>query len=108
MTTLAKVGDTPRQAIDDTAAADLPEDIRLLLRRLERIEPRQRLPKRDPYQWVSVTGTMKHKRSTPSTTRFLLRYMSLQMAHLPRTCAEEPTEQSGWSPDMLCSRRAFP
>jgi hypothetical protein len=27
-----------------------------------------------------------------------------QLALVPRTCAEEPTEQSGWYPDMLCSR----
>ena len=34
---LGKVGDTLRQVVGDTATADLPEDIRLLLRRLERI-----------------------------------------------------------------------
>jgi hypothetical protein len=44
---LGKVGDTLRQAIGNTAAADLPDDIRLLLRRLERIERRQS-PKPDP------------------------------------------------------------
>ena len=41
---LGKIGDTLRQAIGDTAHADLPTDIRLLLRRLERIERRQGLP----------------------------------------------------------------
>jgi hypothetical protein len=44
---LGKVGDTLRQVIGNTATADLPEDIRLLLRRLERIERRQGLPKPD-------------------------------------------------------------
>ena len=38
---LGKVGDTLRQAIGNTAQDDLPEDIRLLLRRLERIERHQ-------------------------------------------------------------------
>jgi hypothetical protein len=38
---LGKVGDTLRQVIGDTVKADLPEDIHLLLRRLERIERRQ-------------------------------------------------------------------
>ena len=42
---LGKVGDTLRQAVGDTANADLPEDIRLLLRRLERIQRRQSLSK---------------------------------------------------------------
>ena len=42
---LGKVGDTLRQVVGNTATADLPEDIRLLLRRLERIERRQGLPK---------------------------------------------------------------
>jgi hypothetical protein len=41
---LGKVGDTLRQVVGNTANADLPEDIRLLLRRLERIERRQSLP----------------------------------------------------------------
>jgi hypothetical protein len=41
---LGKVGDTLRQVVGNTANADLPEDIRLLLRRLERIERRERLP----------------------------------------------------------------
>jgi hypothetical protein len=41
---LGKVGDTLRQVVGNTAKADLPEDIRLLLRRLERIERRQSLP----------------------------------------------------------------
>jgi hypothetical protein len=45
---LGKVGDTLRQAIGDTAHADLPKDIRLLLRRLERIERRQDLPNSGP------------------------------------------------------------
>jgi hypothetical protein len=40
---LGKVGDTLRQVVGNTANADLPEDIRLLLRRLERIERRQSL-----------------------------------------------------------------
>jgi hypothetical protein len=44
---LGKVGDTLRQTIGSTADVDLPEDIRLLLRRLERIERRQGLPKLD-------------------------------------------------------------
>jgi hypothetical protein len=38
---LGKVGYTLRQVVGNTANADLPEDIRLLLRRLERIERRQ-------------------------------------------------------------------
>jgi hypothetical protein len=42
---LGKVGNTLRQVVGDTATADLPEDIRLLLRRLERIERRQNIPK---------------------------------------------------------------
>jgi hypothetical protein len=41
---LGKVGATLRQVIGNTTTADLPEDIRLLLRRLERIERRQSLP----------------------------------------------------------------
>jgi hypothetical protein len=41
---LGKVGNTLRQVVGDTATADLPEDIRLLLRRLERIERRQHIP----------------------------------------------------------------
>ena len=41
---LGKVGATLRQVIGNTTTADLPEDIRLLLRRLERIERRQGLP----------------------------------------------------------------
>jgi hypothetical protein len=41
---LGKVGHTLRQVVGNTANADLPEDIRLLLRRLERIERRERLP----------------------------------------------------------------
>jgi hypothetical protein len=45
---LGKVGSTLRQAVGSTADADLPEDIRLLLRRLERIERRQAPPKPDP------------------------------------------------------------
>jgi hypothetical protein len=45
---LGKVGDTLRQVVGNTATADLPEDIRLLLRRLERIERRQCFPKPDP------------------------------------------------------------
>jgi hypothetical protein len=45
---LGKVGDTLRQVVGDTATADLPEDIRLLLRRLERIERRQDIPKPIP------------------------------------------------------------
>ena len=42
---LGKVGNTLRQVVGDTATADLPEDIRLFLRRLERIERRQNIPK---------------------------------------------------------------
>jgi hypothetical protein len=42
---LGKVGNTLRQVVGDTVTADLPEDIRLLLRRLERIERRQNIPK---------------------------------------------------------------
>ena len=42
---LGKVGNTLRQVVGDTATADLPEDIRLLLRKLERIERRQNFPK---------------------------------------------------------------
>ena len=39
---LDRVGDTLRQATNDIAKEDLPEDILLLLRRLERIEQRDR------------------------------------------------------------------
>jgi hypothetical protein len=45
---LDKIGDTLRQAIGDTAHAELPTDIRLLLRRLERIERRQGLANSGP------------------------------------------------------------
>ena len=45
---LGKVGATLRQVIGNTTIADLPEDIRLLLRRLERIERRERLPRPNP------------------------------------------------------------
>jgi hypothetical protein len=41
---LGKVGATLRQVIGDTTTTELPEDIRLLLRRLERIERRQSIP----------------------------------------------------------------
>jgi hypothetical protein len=43
ITFLGKVGETLRQAIGETATSDLPEDIRLLVRRLERMERRQDL-----------------------------------------------------------------
>ena len=45
ITFLGKVGETLRQAIGATATSDLPEGIRLLLRRLERMERRQDLSK---------------------------------------------------------------
>jgi hypothetical protein len=41
ITFLGKVGETLRQAVGETATSDLPEEIRLLLRRLERMERRQ-------------------------------------------------------------------
>jgi hypothetical protein len=40
ITFLGKVGETLRQAIGETATSDLPEVIRLRLRRLERMERR--------------------------------------------------------------------
>jgi hypothetical protein len=43
---LDKVGETLRQATSDIVQEELPEDIRLLLRRLERIERKQAL--KDP------------------------------------------------------------
>ena len=43
---LDKVGETLRQATSDIVQGELPEDIRLLLRRLERIERKQAL--KDP------------------------------------------------------------
>ena len=41
---LGKVGETLRQAVGDSNTSDLPEDIRLLLRRLEGLERRETLP----------------------------------------------------------------
>jgi hypothetical protein len=41
---LGRVGATLRQVIGNTTPSDLPEDIRLLLRRLERIERRRSAP----------------------------------------------------------------
>jgi hypothetical protein len=38
---LDKIGDTLRQATSDIAREDLPDDIRRLLRRLERVELRE-------------------------------------------------------------------
>ena len=43
ITFLGKVGETLRQAIGETATSDLPENIRLLVRRLDRMERRQDL-----------------------------------------------------------------
>jgi hypothetical protein len=40
---LGKVGDSLRDAIGSTATCDLPEEIQLLLRRLERLERRDAL-----------------------------------------------------------------
>jgi hypothetical protein len=45
---LRKVGETLRQAIADATPADLPEDIRLLLRRLERMERQQGISRPTP------------------------------------------------------------
>jgi hypothetical protein len=46
---LDKVGETLRQVTSDITQEELPEDIRLLLRRLERLEAKQNLKKRrDP------------------------------------------------------------
>jgi hypothetical protein len=39
---LDRVGDTLRQATGDIAKEELPEEIRLLLRRLERVESRDK------------------------------------------------------------------
>jgi hypothetical protein len=45
---LGKVGETLRQAIADATPADLPEDMRLLLRRLERMERQQGISRPTP------------------------------------------------------------
>jgi len=42
-----KVGETLRQATSDIVQEELPEDIRLLLRRLERLEQKKAFKDRD-------------------------------------------------------------
>ena len=44
---LDKVGETLRQATRDIVQEELPEDIRLLLRRLERLEQKKAFKDRD-------------------------------------------------------------
>ena len=44
---LDKVGETLRQATSDIVQEELPEDIRLLLRRLERLEQKKAFKDRD-------------------------------------------------------------
>lgn len=44
---LDKIGDTLRQATNEIAREDLPEDIQRLLRRLERVELREKLKTRN-------------------------------------------------------------
>jgi hypothetical protein len=44
---LDKVGETLRQVTSDITREELPEDIRLLLRRLERLERKETLKKND-------------------------------------------------------------
>jgi hypothetical protein len=63
ITFLGKVGETLRQAIGDTVTSDLPENIRLLLRRLERTERRQdlsRLTANNDRSATAASGESSH------------------------------------------------
>ncbi|MET0192408.1 MAG: hypothetical protein ABW200_03445 [Hyphomicrobiaceae bacterium] len=53
---LDKVGETLRQATADITRAELPEDILLLLRRLERIERKESLKRPDDLTLAQVPG----------------------------------------------------
>ncbi|MET0653807.1 MAG: hypothetical protein ABWY63_14945 [Hyphomicrobiaceae bacterium] len=53
---LDKVGETLRQATADITRAELPEDILLLLRRLERIERKESLKRPDDLTLAQAPG----------------------------------------------------